>query len=74
MGNNELSPKQKNFEITYYANGKKAEKGTMMVYYHKYGDSDNSYIDIVNKKIVNQFLNGDGSNGSKYVALYKSEE
>ncbi len=64
----------KNFEITYYANGKKAEKGTMMVYYHKYGDSDNSYIDIVNKKIVNQFLNGDGSNGSKYVALYKSEE
>ena len=59
------------FNITYSAMGKKAEPGTMMVYYHKYGDSDDSYVDIVNKKVVNQFLHNDGSVSATYVTLYK---
>ncbi|MBR1507628.1 MAG: tetratricopeptide repeat protein [Eubacterium sp.] len=53
------------FTITYSANGRKAEPGQLIVKYHKYSDDD-SYIDIANKKIVNEFKGGD-----KYVTLYK---
>ncbi|MBQ6229809.1 MAG: hypothetical protein IJJ74_01690 [Eubacterium sp.] len=62
-----------NLEITYCANGRKAEKGSLYVYYHKYSvKDDDTTIDIAARTITTQFYHGSsGTKSDKYVAWYK---
>ncbi len=59
-----------NMNITYTANGRKAEPGTLMVYYQKYGKDDTT-IDIAGKSVETLNYNSDGSISSRYVSLYE---
>ena len=62
----------KNMNITYYGNGVRIEQGSTVGYYHKYGEgTDNSTVDIANKKMTTQFLHSNGTNDALYVYLFR---
>ena len=60
-----------NLEIIYSANGKRAEPGSLYIYYHKYSDSDESTIDIAARTITTQYYHSNGAKSDKYVAWYE---